>query len=209
VRHLLQRDALGIDNNGYLPVAVSSQLLQMLVPPLQVVLHSNFLDNPQGQQLRLVPGKGTLLEKFPGTHGDVVLEILHQGLVDAVLLEEHPASQVEIEKGHEGRVLHLEIHSLEDRALGLLILMLREGLLRVTLVPVEVGHVLIQLHSLARHDQGSGSPELLVAAEFMLTLVDVKTEGEGVAGKGEFIANGGEEQVGLVSDLARLYDFGS
>lgn len=176
----------------------------MLIPAAQVVLVPDLLDDPQRQQLRVVLGEGRPSQEILGPRCDVVLEELHQSVVESVLLEEHPAGEVEVEEGDEGGMLYLVIHGLEDGPFGLFIVLLRVPLVSVSLVPVEIGHVLIEFHSLCSDDERSGGPELLGRVQSMQQLVEVKCKREGLLGEEELVGDGCEQLVGFLGDLAWL-----
>lgn len=189
---LFERRVSGLSDDCYLLIAVACQLLEMLVPPLEVVLYSNLFDNCQSQQLRLVSSKSSPLEPLASTHSHIVLEILHETAVYTVFLEEHSTSQIEVQESEKGRVLHLKIHRFEESPFCLFILLLRKGLLRVSLIPVKIGHVFIEFHRFSRDNQRSRRPELLITHKFLVDLVDVKTQGEGFSSEDELVAETGQ-----------------
>jgi hypothetical protein len=204
---LPQRRLVGADGND-LVLAVPRELLQVAVPTLEVVLLPDLLDDSQGQQFGVELGEGAPPQELLGPHHHVVLEELDQRVAQAVLAEDDSAGEVEVEEGDEGRVLHLEVHGFEDGPFGLLVLLLREGLVGVALVAVEVGHVLVQLNCLSRHDEGRARPELLAGVELVEDLVDVQSERHRFLREKKLVADGGEQQVGLLADLLRLDYFG-
>ena len=84
--------------------------------------------------------------------GDIILKELDEGFVQVIRLEEDSAGEVEVEEGDEGGVLHFEIHGLEDCPLSLFVVALAETFIGVSLVPVEIGDVLVQFARLAGDD---------------------------------------------------------
>lgn len=79
--------------------------------------------------------------------------------------------------------MNLEVHGLEDSSLCLLIVLLAECLLGVSLVAIEVWHILIKLNCLSRNNQGSTTPKFLAAIHFLKDLIDVKAKGKGFIGE--------------------------
>ena len=85
--------------------------------------------------------------------------------------------------------MKLVVQMVENDPFSLLIVILTEGFVSVTLVTVEVGYVLIQLHSLTSQNQGSRTPEFLVLVEILSALVEVQSEGKGLRGEGKLVAD--------------------
>lgn len=152
---------------------VACKFLKMRIPTLQVVLLPCLLDDSEGQQLRVVLGERAPPEELLGPDHDVVFEELKQGVIEGILLEYDSTGEVEVQKGNEGGVLHLEVHGLEYAPLCLLVLLLAESLLRVPLVTIEIRHILIKLNGLPCHNQGSTTPKFLTGIHFLKNLVDV------------------------------------
>ena len=109
----------------------------MFAPPLEIVLPPYLPDDPQCKFLRLVAGEGAPPEELPRSRPHIVLEEPDQRLVDSVVLEEHSAGHEEVEEGDEGGVVQVVVQGVEDHPLGLLVVLLREGLVGVALVKVE------------------------------------------------------------------------
>lgn len=164
---------LSRSHRSYLILAVPGQFLQMGVPTLQIVFLPNLFNDSQGKQLGIELGKSALFQELPSFNHDIILEELYQGVIDAILAEDNSASEVKIEESNESGMLHFEVHGLENSSLCLFVFLLTERLISITLISVQIRHILIQFNSLSSNDQCRTRPKLLTRVQFLQSLVDV------------------------------------
>lgn len=88
--------------------------------------------------------------------------------------------------------MNLEIHGFEDCPFSLLVFLLAKCLIRISLVAIEVGHVLIQLYSLSGNDECSASPKLLTWVQFLQNLEDIDAKRQGLLREKKLVTDGGE-----------------
>ena len=66
-----------------------------------------------------------------------------------VIFEEDTSHGVKLDKADKGGIVDFEPHEFKDLSLSFLVFLLAERLLGVSLVSIQVGHVLVELLSLA------------------------------------------------------------
>ena len=91
----------------------------------------------------MIFSKGPFLQKLLYPLCNIVLEKLNQSFIQMVRFEQNAASKIEVYERNKGWVLNLKVHGLEYGPLRLLIVNLAETLIRISLVSIEIGHVLI------------------------------------------------------------------
>jgi hypothetical protein len=139
----------------------------MNIPSLQIVFLPNLFDDSQGKQFGIESGECTPFEELPRPHHHIILKELNQSVIEAILAEEDSTSEVKIEESDESCMLHLKVHCFEDGPLCLLVILLSERLVSISLIPVQIWHVFVQLHSLSSNNQSRTRPKPFTGVQLL------------------------------------------